>query len=405
MTEPRRRTSPTPPGGGSSTTRPRQPDPQRATGGTWPCRSPREGGTSSPGGTASVRATSSPSRANAAAGRQRFTEDGEHNPRGTSSTLNSTRPPLTPAGSSTSGRIRRATEGARANSSATRRAAGPSSSPRRLRRRLLRQPPRPRPPAGIARETAKSRGESLEIFRLRFEGGSLRGRVRQVKSQYERRWRHPGGWRSPSPLQRTGFPSAGPQPGPIPRGKTIDQLTLPASPPVSPRILLARRPDILRAETEPGRRQREDRRRGRARTSDHRPDRLLRNPPSTDLIQALHGPAQVWTTAPRSPCRSSPRKLAGDVQAAERSAASAGGYRQAIQGAFARSTTASPTRPDAESSCRPASRWGACGSTWSWPSLRFANGYASYLRGARRGTVAVNVQLELQQNQGSCSRP
>jgi len=44
--------------------------------------------------------------------------------------------------------------------------------PGRRRRRLLRQPPRPRRQLEIAKETAKTRGESLGIFQLRFESGS-----------------------------------------------------------------------------------------------------------------------------------------------------------------------------------------------------------------------------------------
>jgi len=102
----------------------------------------------------------------------------------------------------------------------------------------------------IARATAKSRGESYELFKLRFEGGVISLlELSQNKSQYEEALATIPPLEKAIAQQENGLSVLlGRNPGPIPRGKDIDQLTLPAIPAGLPSELLERRPDIRRAE-------------------------------------------------------------------------------------------------------------------------------------------------------------
>ncbi len=104
----------------------------------------------------------------------------------------------------------------------------------------------------IARKTEQSYAEALRIFRLRYKYGTIsRLELSQIESQYE--------------IARQAIPEIesliaqqenllsvllGRNPGPIPRGGTIDALTIPGIPGGLPSSLLEQRPDILRAEQE-----------------------------------------------------------------------------------------------------------------------------------------------------------
>jgi len=102
----------------------------------------------------------------------------------------------------------------------------------------------------IARETAKSRGESYEIFKLRFSGGVISLlELSQNKSQYDEALASIPPLEKAIVQQENGLSVLlGRNPGPIVRGKTIDQLALPAIPAGLPSDLLERRPDLRRAE-------------------------------------------------------------------------------------------------------------------------------------------------------------
>lgn len=102
----------------------------------------------------------------------------------------------------------------------------------------------------ISRETAKAYAETLRIFNLRQQYGSVSQlEVSQVESQYE--------------VARQAIPQyeaavargenllnvlLGHPPGAIPRGKSIDELGIPGIPAGLPSELLERRPDIAQAE-------------------------------------------------------------------------------------------------------------------------------------------------------------
>jgi outer membrane protein, multidrug efflux system len=149
------------------------------------------------------------------------------------------------------GRIRRQTEAARAQLLATEEGrsavvlslvgsvAGAYTNLRSLDRQLE-----------IAKATAKSRGESYELFKMRFEGGVISLlELSQNKSQYEEALASIPPLEKAIAQQENGLSVLlGRNPGPIIRGKAIDQFALPAIPAGLPSDLLERRPDIRRAE-------------------------------------------------------------------------------------------------------------------------------------------------------------
>jgi len=149
------------------------------------------------------------------------------------------------------GRIRRETEAARAQLLASEEArqgvvlslvgsvAGAYINLRDLDRQLE-----------IARATAKARGESYEIFKLRYEGGIISLlELSQNRSQYEEALATIPAFEKAIAQQENGLSFLlGRNPGPIARGKTIDELVLPGIPAGLPSELLERRPDIRQAE-------------------------------------------------------------------------------------------------------------------------------------------------------------
>lgn len=102
----------------------------------------------------------------------------------------------------------------------------------------------------IARATEKSYGESLRIFRLRHQYGTVsRVEVSQIESQYEVAAQAIPQLEALAAQQEHLISSLlGRNPGPVPRGKTIDELTVPLLPQELPLALLERRPDIRQAE-------------------------------------------------------------------------------------------------------------------------------------------------------------
>ena len=150
----------------------------------------------------------------------------------------------------------------------------------------------------IAIDTAKSREASYKLFTLRFEGGVISElELSQVKSEYEQALARIPVLQKQIAQQENGISVLlGRNPGPIPRGKTIDELTLPSIPEGLPSDLLERRPDIRQAE--------QDLIAANARIGAAKalffPTISLTGAfgwSSTDLSKLFSGPAQAWSWA------------------------------------------------------------------------------------------------------------
>jgi multidrug efflux system outer membrane protein len=102
----------------------------------------------------------------------------------------------------------------------------------------------------ISRKTAEAYKESLRIFELRFkEGFSSAVEVSMVKAEYEQALSRISFYGKTIPqLEDALSILLGRNPGPVPRGRTLDELALPYVPTGLPSSLLEQRPDIRRAE-------------------------------------------------------------------------------------------------------------------------------------------------------------
>jgi multidrug efflux system outer membrane protein len=102
----------------------------------------------------------------------------------------------------------------------------------------------------ISRKTAEAYKESLRIFELRFkEGFSSAVEVNMIRAEYELALSRISFYQKTIPqIENALSILLGRNPGPIPRGKTLDGLALPIVPSGLPSDLLEQRPDIRRAE-------------------------------------------------------------------------------------------------------------------------------------------------------------
>ena len=150
----------------------------------------------------------------------------------------------------------------------------------------------------ISNETAMARAESYRIFALRYKEGFVSElELSQAKSLYESAKATVRIYMKAVALQENALSVLlGLNPGTIERGKTIDQLGLPAVPAGLPSDLLTRRPDIRQAEQDLDLGQCADR---------HCPRPLLPSISltgmfgweSTGLSELFTGPARTWSWA------------------------------------------------------------------------------------------------------------
>jgi multidrug efflux system outer membrane protein len=102
----------------------------------------------------------------------------------------------------------------------------------------------------IAQATAKNFGATERLFELRFKSGlAARTEVVQISSQYQQALAAIPAFEQAIAAQENLISILlGRNPGPIPRGKAIDDLVAPLIPGDLPSDLLLRRPDVLQAE-------------------------------------------------------------------------------------------------------------------------------------------------------------
>jgi multidrug efflux system outer membrane protein len=102
----------------------------------------------------------------------------------------------------------------------------------------------------ISQRTAESRKEALKLFELRFKGGIVsQVEVAQIRSEYEAAAAAiPAAERAIAQSENALSILLGRNPGPILRGRSVDDLSLPVVPAGLPSDLLERRPDVRQAE-------------------------------------------------------------------------------------------------------------------------------------------------------------
>jgi multidrug efflux system outer membrane protein len=102
----------------------------------------------------------------------------------------------------------------------------------------------------ISKKTAEAYRESLRIFELRFkEGFSSSIEVNMIRAEYEQALSRISFFGKTIPQVENALSILlGRNPGPIPRGKSLDELALPMVPSGLPSHLLEQRPDIRQAE-------------------------------------------------------------------------------------------------------------------------------------------------------------
>jgi outer membrane protein, multidrug efflux system len=198
----------------------------------------------------------------------------------------------------------------------------------------------------------KAREESY-LFKERFAGGVISDlELSQNRSQYEEALAIPPLEKAIAQQENGLSVLLGRNPGPIVRGKTIDQLTLPAIVAGLPSDLLERRPDLRQAEQNLIAANAQI---GVAKAA-YFPAISLTGAfgsASGDLSDLFKGPSKVWQySAPITLPIFTAGKIAGSVQEAEAiQQQGIVGYQQAIQNAFREVNDAWPIRP------RPASNW------------------------------------------------
>jgi len=303
------------------------------------------------------------------------------------------------------GKLRRSTEAARADllgSEESRRGviltlvsavAGSYVNLRDLDRQLL-----------LARETAKSYGDSYKLFQLKFEGGVISEvDLMQVKSQYEDALATiPQIEKAIGQQEDAICLLLGRNPGRVPRGRTIDQLTLPAVPAGLPSKLLIRRPDIRAAEQTLIA---ANARIGVARSA-YFPSISLTGAMgfgSTDLSNLFGGASRVWSwSAPLTAPIFTGGQIRGSVKAAEAfQREMLINYQQVIQTAFAEVNDAlidqSRTRERLAAQARQVA---ALQNYAELARLRYDNGYTSYLEVLDAQNTLFAVQLSYVQTKG-----
>lgn len=257
----------------------------------------------------------------------------------------------------------------------------------------------------ISRSTAKSRGESYALFKERFAGGVISDlELSQNRSQYEEALASIPGLEKSVAQQENGLSVLlGRNPGPILRGKSIDQLTLPAVVAGLPSDLLERRPDIRQAEQNLIAANAQI---GVAKAA-YFPTISLTGAfgsASGDLSDLFKGPSKIWQySAPVSLPIFTAGKIAGSVQEAEAIQQQALlTYQQAIQNGFRDVNDA--LTDQAQTRKQLAAQKNQVDSLRQYAGiarLRYDNGYTDYLAVLDAERSLFNAELSYTQTQGN----
>jgi len=256
----------------------------------------------------------------------------------------------------------------------------------------------------IARRTAKSRGESYDLFQLRFRGGVISElELSQVKSEYEQALSLiPFIEKTIAQQENALSVLLGRNPGPIPRGKTIDEFVLPAVPGGLPSDLLANRPDIRQAEQDLIA---ANARIGVARSLYFPTISLtgLFGFASTDLSNLFTGPARTWSwAAPLTAPVFTGGAIRGQVKSAEAVQQQALlRYQQFIQTAFREVEDALiDQKRSREQLAIQAQQVESLRNYARFARLRFDNGYTSYIEVLDAERSLFNAELSQAQTKG-----
>jgi multidrug efflux system outer membrane protein len=256
----------------------------------------------------------------------------------------------------------------------------------------------------ISINTAKTREGSYKLFTLRFEAGIISEvELSQVKSEYEQALARVPFIQKQVTQQENGLSVLlGKNPGSIARGKSIDELVLPAVPEGLPSDLLERRPDIRQAEADLIA---ANARIGAAKAL-YFPTISLTGAfgwASTNLSSLFTGPAQAWAWAGTfaGPVFTG-GAITGNYQASEAiQQQTLFQYQKAIQNAFREVddslTDQKQTREQLEAQKRQVA---ALSDYARLARLRYDEGYTSYLEVLDAERSLFNAQLEYAQSQG-----
>jgi outer membrane protein, multidrug efflux system len=257
----------------------------------------------------------------------------------------------------------------------------------------------------ISQRTAQSRKESLELFRLRFDAGIINEmQLAQNSSEYEQAMATIPQIQKAISQQENGLNILlGRNPGPITRGKNIDDLILPTIPAGLPSDLLARRPDIKQAEQNLIAANAQI---GVAKAAYFPALSLtgLFGVSSSDISDLFTGPARVWKySAPVSLPIFTAGKIAGQVKVTEALQKQALlQYQQSIQTAFREVDDAlSDQNRTREQLAAQKRQVDALRTYATLARLRFDNGYSSYVEVLDAERSLFNVELSYTQGQGT----
>jgi multidrug efflux system outer membrane protein len=256
----------------------------------------------------------------------------------------------------------------------------------------------------VARRTAKTREDSYNLFKLRFEGGVISElELNQVKSEYEQALATIPQIEKQVTFQENALSLLlGRNPGPIARGKNIDELVLPAVPAGLPSDLLERRPDIRQAEQALIA---ANARIGVAKAQFFPTISLtgLFGWSSTDLSNLFTGPAQVWSwggnlAAPIFTGGS----LMGQLRATEAiQQQTLFNYQSTVQTAFREvDNSLADQKRTREQLDAQKKQVGSLGEYARIARLRYDNGYTSYIEVLDAERSLFSAELSYAQTQG-----